>query len=69
MNFQQVVTINGKLLALIVLLTVTTVSAWIMAWRMRRQIRKALGKNVKDAELTSLNTWMEVEEAERKKPI
>ncbi len=68
MNLQQVRTINGRLLTLIVVLTVTTVSAWITAYRMRRRIRKALGTKAKNAELTSINTWMKVEEAERRAP-
>jgi hypothetical protein len=69
MNLQQVGTINGRLLTLIVVLTVTTVSAWITAYRMRRRIKKALGKRATDAELTSINTWMKVEEAEKRKPL
>ena len=56
MNLQQVQTIDGKLLTLIVVLTVTTVSAWITAYRMWRRIRKALGKNTEGGELTSINT-------------
>jgi hypothetical protein len=35
---------------------------------MRRRIRKALGKDARDGELTSINMWMKVQEAERRKP-
>lgn len=58
-----------RLLTLIFILTVTTVSAWITAYRMRRRIRRALGREVTGGELTSLNTWIQVEEAERRKPL
>jgi hypothetical protein len=58
-----------RLLTLIFILTVTTVSAWITAYRMRRRIRRALGREVTAGELTSLNTWIQVEEAERRKPL
>jgi len=36
---------------------------------MRRRARKALGRKILDGELTSINTWMEVEEAEKRKPL
>ena len=53
---------------LIGLVIVTTVSAWITAMVMRRRIRRALGKrDISDAELTSINTWMEVEDAEERR--
>lgn len=45
---------------------VSTVAAWITAARMRRRIRRAIQKEVMDVELTSLNTWMKVQEAEEK---
>ena len=54
------------LLALTVIL-VTGLWAWILGIRMRRRIRRALGKNVEnEAELTSLNTWMKVEDEEER---
>ena len=46
---------------------VTSLWAWILGVRMRRRIRRALGKNVEnEAELTSLNTWMKVEDEEER---
>ena len=60
---------SRNLFTLVVILIVTTVSAWITALRMRRRIKKALGRPATDAELTSLNTWMKVDEAERRKPF
>jgi hypothetical protein len=60
-------------LVLIVVLVVTTVSGWITAFQMRRRIRKSLGHRATDLELTSINTWMKVDEAEQRnvqsKPI
>ncbi|PYP83556.1 MAG: hypothetical protein DMG65_24150 [Candidatus Angelobacter sp. Gp1-AA117] len=44
-----------------------TVSGWIVTIRVRRRIRKALGRKATDLELVSLNTWMQVDEAEKKK--
>jgi hypothetical protein len=44
---------------------VTTVAAWITAYRMRRRMKRALGKDVSDVELTSISTWMKVAESER----
>jgi hypothetical protein len=62
-----------KLLILVVFTIVTTVSAWITALRMRRRIRRSLGRKASDAELISINTWMKVNEAEQRneetKPI
>jgi len=56
----------GTLIAIVV---VSTISAWVTAYRMRRRARKALGRDIRDSELTSLNTWMEIEEAEKRKPL
>ncbi len=49
------------------ILVVTSVSAWILTFRMRRRVKKALGGNATKANLTSLNTWMAVDEAEKRK--
>jgi hypothetical protein len=53
-----------KTLVLIVVIVVTTISAWITAIRMRRRVRRALGRETTEAELTSFGTWMKVKEAE-----
>jgi len=53
----------------VVILIVAAVTAWIADFRSRRRIRKALGRKAKDGELTSINTWMEVEETEKRKPL
>jgi hypothetical protein len=63
------VVLGYQILILAVILGVTTVSAWIAAFRMRRRIKGALGRNAKGAELTSLRAWMDVNEAEKRKPL
>lgn len=44
----------------------TAISTWIIGVRMRRRIRRALGRKASDIELTSINTWFDVEDAEQK---
>jgi hypothetical protein len=43
------------------------VSGWVFATRMRRRIKKDLGRAADDADLASLETWMKVDEVEEKK--
>jgi hypothetical protein len=51
----------------------SSVSAWIIGIRMRRKIRRNLGRKATEADLTSVDTWMDVETAEernkRNKPL
>jgi len=42
-----------------------TVSGWIVSSRVRRRMKKSLGRSASDLELASLKTWMKVEEAEQ----
>ena len=61
--------IFGSIKGIIALITivVTVITSWILGVRMRRRIRKALGVEVRnEMELTSLKTWMAVENAEEK---
>ena len=54
----------GRLVVLIILL-LGSISTWIVGVRMRRRIRRALGKKVQsEVELTSLSTWMKVKDEE-----
>lgn len=48
------------------LIIYSSVSAWIIGVRMRRKIKRDLGREATDADLTSINTWMKVEEAEER---
>ena len=47
-----------------VLIIISVVSAWITGIRMRRKIRKDLGRKATEADLTSIDTWMKVDEIE-----
>ena len=50
-----------------VLIIITVVSSWITGIRMRRKISKDLGRKATEADLTSIATWMDVDEAEERK--
>jgi outer membrane lipoprotein-sorting protein len=56
-------------LILLVILIGTAVSGWVTAFQSRRRAGRALRRKVKDAELTSINTWMKVEEEEKRRPF
>ncbi len=57
--------VNG--IVALVTIVVSNLSAWILGLRMRGRIGRALGKDVKsEMELTSLNTWMKVEDEEER---
>lgn len=43
-----------------------TVSGWVVTLRVRRRMKKSLGRKATDLELASLKTWMRVEEAEQR---
>ena len=45
---------------------VSAISTWIEGIGLRRRIKRALGEKASDIELTSLNIWMRVEDAEEK---
>jgi hypothetical protein len=55
-----------RLVLALIFVTVTTVSAWITAFRMRRRLRKALGIQASETELTSISTWMRANEEEER---
>ena len=44
---------------------VETVWAWIAAIRMRMKIKRDLGRKASETDLTSIDTWMKVEEVEQ----
>jgi hypothetical protein len=48
------------------LLFVPLGSGWIVAYRMRRKFKKDLGRRATAADLTSLDAWMKVDEAEQR---
>src|ERR1700686_3413213 len=43
------------------------VSSWIFAIRMRRRIKMDLGNAARNSDLSSIETWMKVDEVEQKK--
>jgi hypothetical protein len=55
----------GLLIALIIA-GVTAVSTWIIGIQMKRKIKKDLGRKATESDLTSIDTWMKVEEEEEK---
>ena len=54
-----------KELFVLVIVVVSTITGWILTAAARRRMRRALGREVSGSELTSINTWMKVHEAER----
>jgi len=58
---------NGyALLVALVIAGVTTVSTWIIGIQMKRRIKRDLGRKATERDLTSIDTWMKVEEEEEK---
>ena len=52
----------------IIVALITAISAWILGIKMKRRIKRALGITVdNEVELTSLNTWMHVEDVEEQR--
>ena len=43
-----------------------TLSGWIVTLRVRRRMKKSLGRDATNLELASLKTWMRVKEAEQR---
>lgn len=58
---------NLKLTVSLVIALITIVSSWIIGFRMRRRIKKDLGRRANQRDLTSMETWMKVDEIEEKK--
>jgi uncharacterized membrane protein YecN with MAPEG domain len=54
------------LLWVVGVLIVSAVSSWAIGMKMRREIKRDLGRKATDTDLTSLETWMEVEEKEHR---
>jgi hypothetical protein len=55
---------NTNNLASLLVGTVIAIKGWILGIAMRRRARKALDRELTNTELTSLTTWMNVEDAE-----
>jgi hypothetical protein len=58
--------VNG--IVALVTIVASNLWAWILGLRMRGRIQRALGKDAKtEMELTSLNTWINVEDEEERR--
>ena len=56
-----------KTVVALVMIAVTAITSWILGLRMRRRIKRTLGVEVRnEMELTSLKTWMNVQNVEEK---
>jgi hypothetical protein len=58
--------IGYRLLIALIIAGVTAVSTWIIGIQMKRRIKKDLGRKATESDLTSIDTWMKVEEEEEK---
>jgi hypothetical protein len=58
---------NLKFIYAVALGVFAAVSTWIMGIRMRRRIKRDLGRAAKESDLTSIETWMKVDEVEENK--
>jgi carbamate kinase len=50
-------------------IAVTAISSCVIGFRMRREIKKTLGRKATDTDLTSIATWMEVRQEEDEGPL
>ena len=48
------------------ILAIVIVTSWIGTIRLKRRMKKSLGREVSETELTSLNAWIEIAEKEEK---
>jgi hypothetical protein len=62
---QFLVTLTPREIAVLIIFAIA-VSAWITGIQMRRKIRRDLGRKATDADLTSIDTWMKVDEVEHR---
>ena len=54
-----------RLIAIALVVIVSAVSTWIVGVKMRRRIKRDLGRKATETDLTSIDTWMEVDEEEK----
>jgi len=55
-----------QFLAMLGVLIFTAITSAIIGYHMRREIRKSLGRKATDEDLSDVETWMEVRDAEEK---
>ncbi|HEX5732983.1 MAG TPA: hypothetical protein VF131_09135 [Blastocatellia bacterium] len=49
-----------RLLLLLMVILVTSIAAWVVKQRMKKEMQHGLGREVTDSELTSISAWMKV---------
>jgi hypothetical protein len=54
-----------RLITIALVVIVSAVSTWIVGVKMRRRIKRDLGRKATETDLTSIDTWMEVDEEEK----
>lgn len=59
---------GAKVIIALCVLIFSAVTSFIIGVRMRREIRRTLGRKARSEDLTDLDTWIEVKEAETKAP-
>jgi len=57
---------GAQLLAMLGFLIFTAITSAIIGYHMRREIKKSLGRKATDEDLSDVETWMEVRDAEEK---
>ncbi|MDR3721331.1 MAG: hypothetical protein P4L00_07000 [Candidatus Acidoferrales bacterium] len=58
--------VEFKAAVVFAVLIFTAVTSFIIGVRMRREIKKTLGRKATDEDLADIDTWIEVKEAEEK---
>ena len=58
--------IGYRLLIALIIAGATAISTWIIGIKMKRRIKKDLGRKATESDLTSIDTWMKVEQEEEK---
>ena len=57
---------GAQIAAMLGFLIFTAITSAIIGYHMRREIRKSLGRKATDEDLSDVETWMEVRDAEGK---
>ena len=56
-------TLRSRDIAVLIIIF-TSISSWIIGIQMRRKIRRDLGRKATEEDLTSIDTWIKVDEVE-----
>jgi hypothetical protein len=50
----------APIMVLIIVVIVTSIGAWVLKQRVKKDMKHGLGRDVSDSELTSISAWMKV---------